>query len=135
MTNAQVLKCFWLPNTHYRTISSGIDENTIRNTATNAQCKIGLEEMEHQRIKRIIADSANVVVNTEHRRKKYLGKGGGFPYGFSQIINDALHEIYKGHRGFVFNDQQAMVVCSFLTSPEIEIRDGFIYISDKTKKR
>ena len=62
---------------------------------------------------------------------RYLKRSPILPDGYFEIVNDALKEIYRGGGGIVFNEKQAVTVCSFLECPSVEFREWYIYITEK----
>ena len=131
MSNEDVLRCFWLPNGYYRTTSSGVNENTIRDYSTNTPCVVGLDSMNKRKADQIIMKSKSLCVD---KNRGYLRNNKKYSNGFVDIVNDALEAIYSGFRGFVFNEDQAITVCSFLNHPLVEIGSECIYISVVNKK-
>jgi len=133
MTNEEVLKSFWLPNDYYNTTSTGANADTIFKYGRNTPVSVDYEEFINQKISMIVSESKK-----RQKKKKYLSKNPNFPYGFVQIVNDALESIYSGEIGLVLNSEQAIEVCSFLENPQVKIKDIYIYIyenKNKTKRR
>lgn len=126
MTNEEILSCFWLPNDCYKTTLSGVNAQTIRHCGTNLPCTSGLDILVNQKINRIISESKK-----RKNNGRYMRGGSGLPYEYVRIVNEALDNIYNGFGGYVFSEEQAISVCSFLKHPFVEIRDGYIYISEE----
>lgn len=127
MKRNDVLNSFWLPDGYYRTLSHAVNPDTIREKGFNMQLHKGSEIQKHDKVLQIISESKKMV-----RRDPYLRPGKHNRY-FAQIVNDALQTIYSGGRGYVFNEEQAIAVCSFLSNPNVKLIDGYIYISEERK--
>lgn len=131
MTNEEVLNSFWLPKDYYNTTSTGANAETLYKYGRSVPLSVDYEEFINQKINMIVSESKK-----RHKNKRYLSKNPKFPYGFVQIVNDALESIYSGGDGLVFNSEQAIEVCSFLENPQMRIKDEYIYIiENKCKKK
>ena len=130
MMNKDILRCFWLPSECYHTTSSGVDAQTIRHRGTNLPCTAGLDVIINQKIDRIIAE-AKEKKKDRKGNGRYLKRSPILPDGYFEIVNDALKEIYRGGGGIVFNEKQAVTVCSFLECPVLEFREWYIYVTEK----
>lgn len=123
MTKQEVMSCFWLPKGYYNDCVSGANMYTIKKCGG---CSLAEENNDRSIIAEIKKSAARC--NPEG---KHLKKNQEIGEEFAQFINSTLNEIYGGGTGVVFTKVQAITVCSFLDDPEIQIYDGYYYISQK----
>lgn len=127
--NSPVLDCFWLPHTHHHVCISGANQYTIKRYRNN---KYG-DEYSQDYFQRVTLPSLRNNVIPYPASMKRLPKSKEYCNGFREVVNDALHEIYGGRRGFVFTTDQLIEILKFVPDVEIVRNDGIYYVKKKRK--
>lgn len=123
-SNADVLNYFWLPKNYYNTCVSGANANTIGKYNSNPHVENSQEYFYDVTLPKI-----RNAITPYPSSQKYLKKSRQYPLGFRDVVNDALKEIYKGSKGYVFTIEQLTEVMKFVPNVNIVRSNGIFYVS------
>lgn len=119
-TSTDVLGCFWLPPNYYKLCSSGIDQNTVKPYKTNS-CN-------SKDFQNCVLPLLRMQAEPYQDGRKYLRKSNSAGEGFSSVVNDALRELYKNRKGFVFTQNQLIEVLRFVPDANVSYTDEIYYV-------
>lgn len=125
--NSPVLDCFWLPPNYYHTCISGANQNTIAKYGKSS----GENHYSHDYFQQVTLPSIRNKIIPYPKNQKYLKKSKQYCAGFREVVNDALNEIYKGRRGYVFNTEQLIEIIKFIPDVDVIKDDGMYYVSKR----
>ena len=111
-SSTDVLGCFWLPPHYYKLCSSGVDQNTVKPYPTH-------DTGNKKYFQNYILPQLKTKAVPYKDGKKYLRKSKSFGEGFCSVVNDALREIYKNRKGYVFSQDQLIEILKFI--PDVNV--------------
>lgn len=126
-SNSPVLKCFWLPPTHYNTCISGANQSTISKYGNG---KSG-DYYSHDYFEKVTLPLLRENSKPYPADQKYLKKSNAYCNGFREIVNDALRDIYNGRNGFVFTTEQLSEIINFVPDVNVMLNDGIYYVAKR----
>lgn len=121
--NENVLGCFWLPPQYYNTSVSGANMNTIKYVGKNNSDHYNHEYFEKVTLHRLLEE--NIPYSSS---KKLLPKSKSYSLGFRDIVNDALRQIRKGRKGYVFTIDQLREVLRFIPDVKVSYDDDIYFL-------
>jgi len=99
---------FWISDLLWRTTNTGISQNVISTYAP------------YKSKKSIIAHMRENITPYSDGRKYIPRKERKYNPYFTDIINDCMKDVWKGDKGFVFNENQLKEVMKIFPSVDVE---------------
>lgn len=121
--NTDVLECFWFPPNYYKECSSGVNQNTIKPYSATAR---SLDNNRH--FQTSILPQLRMQITPYKGKNKYLRKSKLHNMGFCDVVNDALREIYKNRKGYVFSQAQLIEILKFIPDASASHDDGIYFV-------
>lgn len=122
-TSTDVLGCFWLPPHYHKLTSSGVDQNTVKPYST----KVADSEFKQHFHEHILPELRSNIVPYQDG-KKYMRKSKLHGRGFCDVVNDALKQIYKNRKGYVFTQEQLVEIIKFIPDIDVSYSDGIYFV-------
>lgn len=122
-TNPDVLGCFWIPPHYHKLTSSGVDANTVKPYSANAT-----DLQFRQNFQNHILPELRLKATPYQDGRKFMRKSKAYGVGFSDIVNDALRQIYKGHKSYVLTQDQVVEILKFVPDVNVSYSDGIYFV-------
>lgn len=122
-TSTDVLGCFWLPPHYHKLTSSGVDQNTIKPYSTNTT-----DSQFRQNFQTHVLPELRAKAKPYKDGKKYMRKSKAYGEGFYSIVNDALKQIYKNQKGYVFTQDQVIEILKIAPDTNVSYSDGIYFV-------
>lgn len=121
----EVLSCFWLPPTYYRTCVSGVNKNTIIRKGDDIY-----SERKQRHFEIHVLPMLRNQITPYPASMKYLPKSKIYADGFRDVVNDALREIYAKRKGYVFSKEQLIEILKFVPGVKVSYCDDVYFVKN-----
>lgn len=119
---------FWIPSHLHRLCVSGVNPHTVKERVDTKKLKKKRDEKTEKYFQECILPRLRKQIIPHSNDEKYLRGKIAYGAGFRDLVNNALHQIYKNQRGYVLSKEQLIEVLKFVPDAKVIYSGGIYFI-------